>query len=979
MAIPITCPACKASYSVEDDLAGKKTRCRKCAQPVSVPPSLTGIADKKGKPDLLPGGGRGAAELTVAQVTERLRGSLRRSEADARGLEARYRREAGDLADGEGFLRWLAFSGGLTEQQAETLRTGKPAPRVDDARMPAKRDRKSQQPVKKKRSALVLILVLLLGGGLAFVAVLGILALVGGWMIFGGSSGNANAPEPVAGAVADARPVMPVNPDAGVKPPVDPNPPFQGPLPDKIADATVLKVKQSSAYLHVTTGKGRSEGSGFFAIEPGIVVTNAHVLGMMSANSPTPDSVEVVVNSGETNEITLPGTVLGVDRFTDLAIIRVAGNGIPPPLPVDSANSLKDLQKLYYFGFPFGKKLGTNITVSEASVSSIRKDPSGAIEQVQLTGNMQPGNSGGPVVDAAGQVVGVARAIIVGTGINFAIPADKIKQVLNGRVSETVYGEPYLLGDRSMLPISVQCLDPLGRIRGMKVEVWAGDAGPERPLTNQQPVARPGDGPRQSIDMNYANGGAAGEIKVPAIGPGQVLWVRPVLTDGAGATQWHTASALTPAAPLQRIAAALQIKPDMAGERSVKMKYNEGLTIYEGKNKGTEGITFDANLLEVVTPQADNGISIRVTVGANQFAQELDGKRFPFEEQYQQRLSRLQGPSFILDPTGKMLHRTIPKLKLDLVPKDKAFLEMMLDRLCNAYEEGILPMPNRTVSALETWAVSLPNFVGRAPKTKVVDIQLTCTYLGTRITKGRSEAVIDLVGAVRSREKGVKKPLGKATGRAVFDVEGGFIAEMKMRIASEHDFGPNLQVVAAENVEFLRAPGNAFGLVASAPPKPADPPPVKGGAFDGQAKGFTKPAKAATTTSYLKIVSSPGDYIGQGKNYNYAGADLMVRKTPRGVDVRVDGWMLQIGGPKGQFLQAGEYPNAKRFAFSDTFPGLDFSGNGRGSNTVAGEFVVWELVVQGDQITRLAIDFVQRSEGKNAPLTGKLRINSTLE
>ena len=101
--------------------------------------------------------------------------------------------------------------------------------------------------------------------------------------------------------------------------------------------------------------------------------------------------------------------------------------------------------------------------------------------------------------------------VITGTGINFAIPADKIKQVLNGRVADTAYGEPFQQGNAALLPINVQCLDPLNRIRGMKMEVWAGNAGPDRPLAYQPPAALAGDGPRQSSSMNYVNGGPNGK------------------------------------------------------------------------------------------------------------------------------------------------------------------------------------------------------------------------------------------------------------------------------------------------------------------------------------------------------------------------------------------------------------------------------------------------------------------------------------
>ena len=144
-------------------------------------------------------------------------------------------------------------------------------------------------------------------------------------------------------------------------------------------------------------------------------------------------------------------------------------------------------------------------------------------------------------------------------------------------------------------------------------------------------------------------------------------------------------------------------------------------------------------------------------------------------------------------------------------------------------------------------------------------------------------------------------------------------------------------------------------------------------------KGFTKPGKAAKATSYLKIVSSAGDYIGQGKTYEYKGDELTLSKSARGVNVRVDGWTLDVAAPGGQSLKPGDYQGAKRFPFNGASPGLSFSGKGRGSNTLSGEFVVWELEIDAGKITRLAIDFVQRTGGAKASLTGKLRFNSKFE
>src|SRR5260370_32725310 len=132
----------------------------------------------------------------------------------------------------------------------------------------------------------------------------------------------------------------------------------------------------------------------FFQAEDGI--RDSSVTGVQTCALPISSKVDVVIHSGEAGETVLTGTVAGVDRVTDLAVVRVPTKGLPPPLVVDSAHNLTELQKVYLFGFPFGKKLGSSITISEGSISAIRKDFAGTITQVQLMGDMQPGNSGGP-------------------------------------------------------------------------------------------------------------------------------------------------------------------------------------------------------------------------------------------------------------------------------------------------------------------------------------------------------------------------------------------------------------------------------------------------------------------------------------------------------------------------------------------------------------------------------------------------------
>jgi WD40 repeat protein len=140
---------------------------------------------------------------------------------------------------------------------------------------------------------------------------------------------------------------------------------------------------------------------------------------------------------------------------------------------------------------------------------------------------------------------------------------------------------------------------------------------------------------------------------------------------------------------------------------------------------------------------------------------------------------------------------------------------------------------------------------------------------------------------------------------------------------------------------------------------------------------FVKPKRERTPQTFLKVVSKQGDFIGQGKDYVYGEQELNVSGNDQNILARAGGWRLNIAPPPNQALKVGEYLGAKRTAFRGDAPGIDFGGNGRGSNKIEGRFVIWELEVVSGQITRLALDFVQHSENANAPpLFGSLRFNS---
>jgi Trypsin-like peptidase domain len=299
----------------------------------------------------------------------------------------------------------------------------------------------------------------------------------------------------------------------------------------QLGSATLKAVKRSTVYLGVTLGDRRTiQGSGFFTGEPGLVLTNAHVIGMGKDEGDFPDRIDVVVNSGQDDERTYLGQVVGVDPELDLALIRVVGNDdLPPPLNVASGRELEETQTVFIFGFPLGRELGKQITVSKTSISSLRKDDSGLLERIQVNGGMHPGNSGGPVVDARGQVVGVAVAVIRNTQLHLAVPGDRVRDFLGGRVGSVRVGKPRPRGANLVATVRVSLIDPMNRVRSVSLDYWLGSQGKSRPTGSIPHLPVKGESPRQSLSLRLAEGVAEGQWTIPLPGEGQVIWAQPRL------------------------------------------------------------------------------------------------------------------------------------------------------------------------------------------------------------------------------------------------------------------------------------------------------------------------------------------------------------------------------------------------------------------------------------------------------------------
>src|ERR1019366_7350869 len=85
----------------------------------------------------------------------------------------------------------------------------------------------------------------------------------------------------------------------------------------KMEEATLRTLKNATVYISVQLPNGRvAQGTGFFALESGLIFTNAHVVGMLEPDSRRPKKIEVTIRSGETNSRKVAAELLGVDGDT---------------------------------------------------------------------------------------------------------------------------------------------------------------------------------------------------------------------------------------------------------------------------------------------------------------------------------------------------------------------------------------------------------------------------------------------------------------------------------------------------------------------------------------------------------------------------------------------------------------------------------------------------------------------------------------
>jgi serine protease Do len=168
-------------------------------------------------------------------------------------------------------------------------------------------------------------------------------------------------------------------------------------------------------------GRAQALGSGFVISSDGIIVTNNHVIDKAT-------DIKVTLDDGTE----LPAKLLGADQKSDLAVIKVQS---PKPLATiawGDSDKLKLGDQILAIGNPFG--IGTTVTAGIVSARG-RDLHSGPYDDfIQIDAPINHGNSGGPLVNSDGQVVGINTAIYSpnggSVGVGFAIPSDEAKSIV---------------------------------------------------------------------------------------------------------------------------------------------------------------------------------------------------------------------------------------------------------------------------------------------------------------------------------------------------------------------------------------------------------------------------------------------------------------------------------------------------------------------------------------------------------------------
>jgi S1-C subfamily serine protease len=225
------------------------------------------------------------------------------------------------------------------------------------------------------------------------------------------------------------------------------------PLTGNSFDPAALYARRSPGVVTVYASlgvEGQSQGSGFVVDDDGTILTNAHVITNVATSDDVrgADAVYVEFRDGER----VPATIVGWDLFNDIGAIRVDPRDHQvSPVPLGDSSRVRVGEPVAAIGSPFGNQNSLAVGVVSATGRSIDSLTSryAVADAIQIDAPINRGNSGGPLFDARGRVIGINAQIrsTSGTaeGVGFAIPINVARRALtqlvaDGRVAYAYFG-----------------------------------------------------------------------------------------------------------------------------------------------------------------------------------------------------------------------------------------------------------------------------------------------------------------------------------------------------------------------------------------------------------------------------------------------------------------------------------------------------------------------------------------------------------
>ncbi|MBI5595931.1 MAG: trypsin-like peptidase domain-containing protein [Elusimicrobia bacterium] len=235
---------------------------------------------------------------------------------------------------------------------------------------------------------------------------------------FGSALNRAPAPVPslpAAAAPAAAAPAAPAPAKAAVRPTLS-------------TEDLVKAVKPATVMVLV----GNGLGSGFIISPDGLLVTNAHVVAGGGKEDPLATDYARVVKIRFANGMEVPARVVGYHPTKDLALIQLPPNPFGwPTVPIGDSSALAEGEAIVAAGHP----RGLPFTVTRGIVSGVEFRSNGWVKYIQHDASVNPGNSGGPLFNMRGEVVGVNSMIMTMSGgfdgISYAITAADVQAALD--------------------------------------------------------------------------------------------------------------------------------------------------------------------------------------------------------------------------------------------------------------------------------------------------------------------------------------------------------------------------------------------------------------------------------------------------------------------------------------------------------------------------------------------------------------------